>query len=81
MTTLEISVPDNFTISLREIVKAMGGVIKTTKKEAKETTQSESDVLTKRRKALEGLKGCVSLPENFDYKEEYGKYLMEKYGL
>lgn len=80
MTTLEISVPDNFTISLKEIVKAMGGVIKTTKKETKEI-QNKSDVLTKRRKALEGLKGCVTLPESFDYREEYGKYLLEKYGL
>lgn len=75
MTTLEILVPDNLTISLSEIIKAMGGVIKTSKKEK----QEESEVLAKRRKALANLKGCISLPEDFDYKEEYRNHLLEKY--
>ncbi len=43
------------------------------------TSGSESEEIDDSTPLVESLCGIIQLPENFDYKEERAKYLLEKY--
>lgn len=71
---LSISIPDSDIMLAHEMIQRMGWTLI-------ETPQSLFTEKKKMvRKALKELRGCISLPANFDYKNEIHTALTDKHG-
>lgn len=71
---LSIGIPQKDMAIAREMINRMGWIVYTypqTKSDKK-----QNDLL---HNAIANLKGCISLPNNFDYKKDIAEYLEAKY--
>lgn len=69
---VSISLPKSVFAILKKMVKALGWNLFVEQEE-------HAMDLSERNKTVEKLYGCIQLPDDFDYKAEKAKYLLEKY--